>query len=411
MVSLKKVTNADTGNADIVGGDDWDNMADWANEQVHPVSHIVYKSGSNFKAFNTDAGTATSGTDVYTIISNLLSGLASQSSVNIKIRAGFYSLTGTLQPPSYCQIEGESQFGLTQLRPSGDFPAIEITGTKTNITLQNLYLSHFQSGYTSSVLRLKPTAAGAVAYNNFNGLFFNDFNLYATGANAIEMDCTTGSVYNNTFSFCQFSGFENGIFANIGAAVDSTHFVNKNDFLRCSFNSPKRILKVTAVSNGAFDNNSFIRCYMQGYAGTLCGWDYETGNSGRALYANHTNCFIDDLPGSTKYALINSGTQLHLSGCYPAWKVAGAGTQVTTEDFYTVRRGTSTQSGNGSTKVFNIAHNLQAAPSFRTVVPGSSDALGSYYVTSDATNVIVTYAVAPPTGTNNLVFNWEAKVF
>ncbi len=72
--------------------------------------------------------------------------------------------------------------------------------------------------------------------------------------------------------------------------------------------------------------------------------------------------------------------------------------------------GSSTQSGNGSTKVFNIAHGLIAAPTKYVVSPGSADAIGPPYLTSDATNVIVTYPSAPPSGSSNLIFRWIAEV-
>lgn len=70
--------------------------------------------------------------------------------------------------------------------------------------------------------------------------------------------------------------------------------------------------------------------------------------------------------------------------------------------------GVSTQSGNSSTTVFNIPHGLSGIPDFVTVTPASVDARGEYITTKDATNIIVTYPIAPSTGTNNLVFQWGA---
>ena len=84
---------------------------------------------------------------------------------------------------------------------------------------------------------------------------------------------------------------------------------------------------------------------------------------------------------------------------------------IKTYDNNTIQRGKSTQSGNGSTKVFNILHDVSATPRTARVSPGSTDALGGYTVTTDTTNVIITYQVAPPSGTNNLIWNWEANVF
>src|SRR5580765_1293916 len=73
--------------------------------------------------------------------------------------------------------------------------------------------------------------------------------------------------------------------------------------------------------------------------------------------------------------------------------------------------GKATFSGNASTKVFNIPHILSAAPSANSinVTVGSADAAGDFVITSDATNIIVTYPVAPPTGTNNIILYWRAR--
>jgi len=78
--------------------------------------------------------------------------------------------------------------------------------------------------------------------------------------------------------------------------------------------------------------------------------------------------------------------------------------------YVTENSGSSSQSGNASTKVFNIAHGLAAVPTKYIVQPGSADAVGPPYLTADATNLIVTFPTAPPTGTSNLVFRWLAEV-
>lgn len=73
--------------------------------------------------------------------------------------------------------------------------------------------------------------------------------------------------------------------------------------------------------------------------------------------------------------------------------------------------GTSTQNGTGAQTVFNIAHGLAVAPTVYNVTPGHADAKGDFYVTADATNLIVTYGTAPASGTNNVVLRWRASVY
>lgn len=69
MVSVKKVTNADTGTADIVGGDDWDTASDLINANHKPVTYLIRKVGSNYSAVSGDnTGELTSGPNAKTVI-------------------------------------------------------------------------------------------------------------------------------------------------------------------------------------------------------------------------------------------------------------------------------------------------------------------------------------------------------
>ena len=72
--------------------------------------------------------------------------------------------------------------------------------------------------------------------------------------------------------------------------------------------------------------------------------------------------------------------------------------------------GTATFSGNASTKIFNIPHLLGGIPTGVSVEPSSTDAFGDYQIDKDITNITITYQSAPPTGTDNLVFEWVAII-
>ena len=78
--------------------------------------------------------------------------------------------------------------------------------------------------------------------------------------------------------------------------------------------------------------------------------------------------------------------------------------------FVTENSGTATFSGNGSQTTFTIAHGLAGTPRSWRVEAGSADAKGDKYVTADATNLTVTFATAPPAGTNNVVLVWSAEM-
>jgi hypothetical protein len=71
--------------------------------------------------------------------------------------------------------------------------------------------------------------------------------------------------------------------------------------------------------------------------------------------------------------------------------------------------GKSQFNGTGAQTAFVIPHGLLAAPTSVVVTPGSAAANGLHYVSADATNITVTYAAAPASGTNNVVVNWAAE--
>jgi hypothetical protein len=77
---------------------------------------------------------------------------------------------------------------------------------------------------------------------------------------------------------------------------------------------------------------------------------------------------------------------------------------------YLKNGGTATFSGNGSQTQFTIAHGLVGTPNIWRVEAGSADAKGDKYVTANATNLTVTFATAPPAGTNNVVLVWQAEM-
>ncbi len=70
--------------------------------------------------------------------------------------------------------------------------------------------------------------------------------------------------------------------------------------------------------------------------------------------------------------------------------------------------GPATKSGDGTTFVFTIPHNLLTPPDSYYVNAASVDARGSFTVTRDANDLIITYPEPPPLGSNNLSYVWGA---
>ena len=76
------------------------------------------------------------------------------------------------------------------------------------------------------------------------------------------------------------------------------------------------------------------------------------------------------------------------------------------------RSGNSFFSGNGTNKIFTIAHGVFKDPASVTVGMGQASTLGnSFWYNSDATNITVTFNTAPPSGTNNVTIRWRAEAY
>src|SRR5215831_2200228 len=113
---------------------------------------------------------------------------------------------------------------------------------------------------------------------------------------------------------------------------------------------------------------------------------------------------------ATKYTRLPRGTANQLLA------VNSGGTDIawTTKTIPTVLGGISTKSGDGVTKIFNIAHGAGTTPTKYTVTAASTIAARlftdgtamAYWVTADSTNLIITYQVAPAAGSNNLSWAW-----
>jgi hypothetical protein len=125
------------------------------------------------------------------------------------------------------------------------------------------------------------------------------------------------------------------------------------------------------------------------------------------------NRYIFNKQGTGTLTHINIINNMHAtpaSGRYNGITISTTRKILNDPYYVTENGGTATFSGNGSTKTFTIAHGLASTPTKVLVTAGSDAAKGDFYVTADATNITVTYATAPASGTNNVVLNWYAEM-
>ncbi|MEM3769603.1 MAG: hypothetical protein QXG76_00260 [Candidatus Bathyarchaeia archaeon] len=56
-----------------------------------------------------------------------------------------------------------------------------------------------------------------------------------------------------------------------------------------------------------------------------------------------------------------------------------------------------------------LSHGLAGAPKSWSVEAASADAMGNKYVTANVTHLIVTCAIPPPSGNDNVILVWRAE--
>lgn len=111
-----------------------------------------------------------------------------------------------------------------------------------------------------------------------------------------------------------------------------------------------------------------------------------TANGLAPILPNNANMFLNGVGGWSEPIGTASG-------------VSGTGSVI---------RNIATRTGDGIQKTFTIAHGMSVIPTSFFVEPLTVDALGFFTKTVDATNIIITYVMAPPStnGANNLKFSW-----
>lgn len=120
---------------------------------------------------------------------------------------------------------------------------------------------------------------------------------------------------------------------------------------------------------------------------------------------------INILFGAKNIRVTENDFKTTASGGLP---IVNNGTSIVLEDnfgYKTENNGIIGFNGDGTTKNFTLPHGLISTPNNWNVTPNTAAAIGSFSVTADATNLYINFtSAAPPTGTNNVIFVWLAKV-
>jgi hypothetical protein len=163
------------------------------------------------------------------------------------------------------------------------------------------------------------------------------------------------------------------------------------------------------LTGTACNANKFYDLHLQPYPVTLAINSGAKNNHVEiAGYWGSPSSINDTGAGAGNVLVINPGGQ---SGSTAKVTTTAGLVRMIDQRFGAYKTGVSTQSGNASTTVFNIAHGCYTTPLSYSVEAQTNDAVGPPTVTATSTNLVVTYPVAPPTGSSNLIWVWTAGVY
>lgn len=128
----------------------------------------------------------------------------------------------------------------------------------------------------------------------------------------------------------------------------------------------------------------------------------------KLLISNNTNNFMEILDSSSGGSVIFTGP---LSATNTIQVPDASGTLALTSQIPESSHGESDpQSGDGVTTSFLIPYLTGTAPTFANIIPLTADATGLFYLGFSGTNIQINYLTAPPLGTNNLSWFYQAIV-
>lgn len=126
---------------------------------------------------------------------------------------------------------------------------------------------------------------------------------------------------------------------------------------------------------------------------------------------NATNNTITDTSTAAGDLLKSNGTKFVRMARGTGLQVLRTNSGATDLEFASLNSenaGTALASGNGSTTTFNVAHGLGSTPYQAMILCSTHTNVFTY--TYDATNIIVVFTTAPPSGTNNVKFQFRATL-
>jgi hypothetical protein len=415
---------------------------------------IIYKAGSTYKAKSGVTGaTAFSGANLKTDVwDNIKSNPVSKTRIHFANASTPYDIAigSTLDIPSTAAdyyVSGESMHGV-QIRPLGNNIAMSCTNLRRGRITDLGFLVDQGSAYTTDIMRVIASTGGCSEIELDHIKMRHDDGagtLNQAGRNIVFL--LSGTDPNISWTNCHdcwFLGGDSGIAVSSSAPVGKPWF-NENWFTRLHMTWTKRgmLLSMPAIAGSVTESNIHRLLFKDSSwqttkveATTLNFFHIATDVSHRGIVLD--NCMMwDPLTTVSKFLSINSAdVRMVVKDCEPigdifmtgtAWDATNGkwntGVFIDRQTDMTEKRGIFVASGTGAQTVFNIPHGMldyveagsssTITPKFHSVWPRSTAAGNptSFTTSVTNTNIVVTYAVAPVTGTNNLTWEWWTRAY
>jgi len=419
-----------------------------------PPSYIIFQEDGLVKAKNGLTGKIDfSGTDASTVIQSALNALTPNRTWKEKVLLkGNFVINSPISVPSYTILETFGRIKLADqancyMLKNSDFANgnidIEILGgvwdgngvnqTRNPVTGgywgHPLYFRNVSKLKVKDILIQNPNA-WCLRVQQASDVYLHNISLSCPGdtknedgidilgpASNIIVDGVFGVTKDNTIALFPDADasypWSEGVKGNISNVIISNVSVKDVPYELIRFYSGSNAYSVTSVSIsdvvgynvggliGSYGSCVVYRCAFNGAVLFL-------GYSRSLFYFERDMLYDFNLENILAYGKSPSGWGSTASLIRPSMK--NVRLQIGDTFYYSDKTGTATFSGDGTTTQFTIPHGLAGTPKVANVTPASSDAKGSFYVTTDATNIYVNYATAPPAGTNNVVLYWSVSM-
>jgi hypothetical protein len=330
VVTIKKVTNADTGTADIIGGDDWDSVAGLITDGF-PHKDLKVRDYTN--------------TYYGQIMSPVLSGSAlldigyqfNRYLVYLDNRDNKYTLksgrTGHIQaqattPDAILQEACDlGEYSYVEIK-DGAYPIAATSGTLFKMHLnQHVRLSkgariQVPQGFTGTVFSFNNSNSGATTpdYGTLEGGFLEELGTVQRLWTGVELNSTSnvGVVFNHVRGM----RIQNPLTGVLLKCDGATSFTSGNTISDMTIVTPKNFYDFQLANSGTLINaNSFFNNRNQADSNALYGYKNITGK-----YNSFFHNYIYDLPNGSVSSNILSSAQstLIVGGFMDHTEVGGA---------------------------------------------------------------------------------------